>query len=533
MSKNNQENKSDVLFYVMVLVLAFAPILATKIIPVIDFYNHVSRYYILSTIDKVAFLQANYISNWSILPNIGMDVIGAVVLRFCNPLISAKILLLFIFTVQYSGVLYFNKQITGHYSRLTAILMVPLLYSFIFIWGFANFLLAIGVVFWAAGMWISEPQSSKRRVVIACFFGVLIFLCHGLAFVLYGILIFSIELGHFLEKRNFSSTAIQNSLISLIIPAVTPVILFFSSKTANPGIGVNHNHNTIADLMHTGGLGQELIKITLYRLQTIVRVSESPSFWFDLLTLTLAAGLLIGLMLRRQLFIRKLMWPALIASAVLVIVTPSNLFGVGYVSDRMPLFAAFLCIGSLNFSIRNTAFRTSCMTLLGISAVLRLIYLTISWQPYNTYFDEFKSVAALIPPRSLVAEVNVRVSGHFTSSPQCDMYGPLLISLYGHVGPIFAISSQQPVKLNGRLAYAVAHTTSISALKDEDMPETFNRYIVEASKLSLFDYLLICNEKMLPHPLPTDAVVMAKTSQFTLLKLRAPGFPRQAGIPVP
>ena len=31
--------------------------------------------------------------------------------------------------------------------------MVPLLYSYIFIWGFANFLLGLGLTFWAAGWW--------------------------------------------------------------------------------------------------------------------------------------------------------------------------------------------------------------------------------------------------------------------------------------------------------------------------------------------------------------------------------------------
>ena len=105
-----------------------------------------------------------------------------------------------IWRILYSGVLYFNRVLTGQRSLLVAVLLLPLLYSYIFNFGFANFLLGLGFAFWAAGWWISHRDRPWLAVPVACLFAVAIFFTHGLAFGLYGILVASLEVGLFFAR---------------------------------------------------------------------------------------------------------------------------------------------------------------------------------------------------------------------------------------------------------------------------------------------------------------------------------------------
>ena len=74
-----------------IFAIALIPLYSTPVLPLID-YNHHARYYGLANVEHSAFLSAYYQSNWSVLPNIGMDVIGATLLKIFPPLLGAKIL---------------------------------------------------------------------------------------------------------------------------------------------------------------------------------------------------------------------------------------------------------------------------------------------------------------------------------------------------------------------------------------------------------------------------------------------------------
>ena len=39
-----------------------------SILPLIDFYNHLARYFVLANLTDTPFLQQNYASNWSMPP---------------------------------------------------------------------------------------------------------------------------------------------------------------------------------------------------------------------------------------------------------------------------------------------------------------------------------------------------------------------------------------------------------------------------------------------------------------------------------
>jgi hypothetical protein len=317
--------------------VAILPVLTTPIIPIIDFYNHLARYFVLATLDQTPFLQRSYASAWAILPNIGLDLIGTALLKWVDPMRAGHIMVLAMMANLYASVLVFNHRLTGRSSMLTAILLVPLLYSFIFTWGFANFLFGLGLCFWGASWWLAWRRRPWVGIPVACVIAVAIFLCHGLAFALYGLLLGGLELGFFLtsRERRFSSLAAYGA--ALAVQAVAPAILFLISATATVSGGVTGADETVRKLIHTGGLADRIVQIIVYRLQTIFRVAEGPSLWFDVVSLILTVALLAALAWRGRLRLHPVAWPAMAIAAALVIIVPPGMFGVAYVADRMPL----------------------------------------------------------------------------------------------------------------------------------------------------------------------------------------------------
>ena len=85
--------------------LGMVPLLVTPVLPLIDFYNHLARFFVLAHIGSSSLLQSHYQAHWSLLPDIGVDVLATPLLRLVPPLIAAKIIAGGILALLYGGVL--------------------------------------------------------------------------------------------------------------------------------------------------------------------------------------------------------------------------------------------------------------------------------------------------------------------------------------------------------------------------------------------------------------------------------------------
>jgi hypothetical protein len=501
----------------LMFVLAIIPFAATPIVPTIDFYNHVARYFVLSRIDGDGFLQRYYASNWSLLPNIGMDVLGVGVLRALPALAAAKLLLILILLVQYSGILFFSRQVTGRYSLRVALLTLPLLYSYIFFWGFANFLLGLGLAFWAAGWWMRMRDRLPVALPVACIAAIAIFLTHGLAFALYGMLLGMIELGLFLERPQRRLVDLVKAAAPLVVQAIIPVLLFRMATTSKSADGLTNADESVRRLMDSGRLARRLGELVVYRLQTIIRVAEAPALWFDVLTFLATIAILAMLCIRGVVTIPRRMWPAILLGLTLVVVIPPAMFGVGYVADRMPLFLALILVGSLSFRPTNGRLERACMVVLAVMVAARIGFIGVDWSRYRSEMEQFQTVAKAMPPQSLVSGFDVQLGRDDSVDTRCAMYPPLLALLDGHATPLFAYATQQPLTLVGPLAAAVERMPK--SIGQTDAPAYYASYIAAAQAQGQFRYLLICNADRLKTPYPPGTRVAATAGRFTLLEL--------------
>jgi hypothetical protein len=502
---------------IAIFVIALIPLFSTPVLPFIDLYNHLARYFVLAHVGDSALLQQYYAANWKLLPNIGLDVINSLLMQVLPPADAAHVTVIGIFAVQYTGVLYFNRALTGRLSLLVALLLVPLLYSFVLNWGFANFQFGLGLVFWGAGWWLRRRDRIAVALPVACVFAVVIFFVHGLTFALYGILLGALEIGLWWQQPDRRTVDLLRAMLPLAVQAVAPAILFMMTATVASADGVTNADESVARLSRQGQLSARLWDLLCYRLSTILRVAEGPSLWFDALSLLCVVGILVMLQRRGRLHIAPVAWPAILIAAVLVVVTPPTLFGVGYVADRMPLFGALLLVGALVTRFRNDRFERNWLGALALIVVVRLVAIAVGWQTYTHEFAEFETVAARLPPGAMTVALVPSNNRLYEAGPRCQMYGPLLISTHGQIGPLFANADQQPLRLVGKLRQAF-DALPINTGKAHTNPQYYDN-IAAAAGPAGFDYLLVCNIELLTRPLPRGYAEVARTTHFVLFKL--------------
>ena len=494
---------------------AMIPILAAPVLPLIDFYDHIARFFVLAHLTPGSALAQNYQANWAPIPDIGVDVIGVPILGILPPLLAAKAIAILILAVLYSGVLYFHRALTGRNSLLVAALLLPLLYSYIFTWGFANFLLGLGFTFWGAGWWLSKRHNPRLAVPVACLWSILIYFSHGATFALYGILLTSLEIGFYVTSPSRRLRDLVRALALLAVQAIIPAILFVSwtlgvveaGRVTALRIPPAHMLVGVMPVVHNG----------LHRLAAILRVEEGPAYWFDIATFVLQI-LIAALLLRRgTLTIARPAFFLIAAAVLLIAAVPSQFLGTSYISDRMPIFGALCLLGAL--SVRQGQWpvpdRAAAGLLIAVVAV-RLIAVTIQWQGYDGYYREFRTVAARIPPRSVALGIIVGNGHHETNVPHCEMFAPLLVSLYGHAVPLFSDPNQQPLLLAGDLAKA-RDALQLTAVLPSEKTENYNPYMSLARQAG-YGILLICNRHLLTHSYPSGWRTIAETQHFAVLQ---------------
>src|SRR3546814_1833091 len=86
------------------------PLLATPVLPMIDFYNHIARYYVLSHLDE-ARPAANYASAWALPPTPGLDAPATPLLGVMPPLAAARLIAALFLLVQFSGAIFLHRRL--------------------------------------------------------------------------------------------------------------------------------------------------------------------------------------------------------------------------------------------------------------------------------------------------------------------------------------------------------------------------------------------------------------------------------------
>ncbi|MBC7143474.1 MAG: hypothetical protein H5U18_15165, partial [Rhodobacteraceae bacterium] len=322
----------------LVAALCLVPALASPVLPLIDFYAHALRYEILADAGRDAVLAENYRAAWKLLPNLGLDLIGTALFGILPALVAAKILALVIIAAPFAGTLILAQSLHGRLPALSVALAGILAHNFILGWGFANFLLGLGLALAGLGLWISGRGAPRRQLLIAAAMGIAIFLTHGFVFALWGLLLFTVEAAEAVRHDRLDMPRLARRAARLLVVAVVPAALFLASDVAQGTGRVTDTFANVAAHFREGSLPGRLLDEAWIRADAALRVAETSWPVADRLFGAALWGLLaLGLATGRLRLDRRLRF-AVPVLVLLAVVTPPNLFGVGHLSERLPLW---------------------------------------------------------------------------------------------------------------------------------------------------------------------------------------------------
>lgn len=431
------------------------PLALTPMIPAVDFNDHLLRYWILADNGATPVLADNYTPKWALLSNLGMDILGTGVLNILPPLAAGKLLAALVLLAPVLGALYLAHAVQGRVTLFTCLLAGCIGFSHIFTWGFANFLLGMGLLLFGLGWWIRTRDRPALQLVGTILIGIVLIIVHALAFGLWGLLLGCVELMLAFAGRHPTLGNLIVRALRLVSVAVLPAAYFLSSRTAEAPQGVTAAATNLATHAEKGNLVNRVIEEALSRLDLLLRVSESLHPWADRLLGGALWALLLGGLFVGALRLAPVMRLAAALALLLVIVLPPNLFGSGYTNDRMPLLLMALLVGGLSIVPRHP--RARALTA-GVGAILalHLALVTAGYLSAGRHFRDYMAQTAPLELGEVAVPLHFRGADRLGHLPLCSGLMPMLAFTRSVAVPTFAIPSQQPLRLDGRLQAATS-----------------------------------------------------------------------------
>jgi hypothetical protein len=387
--------------------------------PVLDYPNHLARYFVLAHPDDPV-LARMYAPRWAILPNIGVDVIGAALLKWTDPYLGGRLLLALSLFAPVAGVVAYSRAAFGRFTYWPLASGV-VAWNAVFFLGFMNFLLSVGLAFGAAALWIALARRGHRlRAAVATAIALAaVFFCHIFGVLLAALLIGSYELARLAAAaRNGTLTVGEGvrtcgAVAFALVPAAALYLASPLAGDSTPG---------------TWNMTQKVFVVfapfTVYSAALTVATG-------------LAVFIVVVLAWRHAVFARGVPL-ALAALGIVFLVAPSTLKGGTFIEARLALMIVLVMFAGMQPRLPRPQAMLAVAVLSALIGI-RTIHVALAWHDHRQDVADVRSVIAQVEPgaRVLVARGH---PGHITagvSPPQRALPG--LYRLDGHLGALLVI----------------------------------------------------------------------------------------------
>jgi hypothetical protein len=479
----------------LLCVALVTPVLAAQVPPLTDYPNHLARCYVLAFGSRDAVLSQMFSAHWQIIPNMAIDLLLPALMHIFSPLTAGRIVLALCLLTPTTGAIalsyaFFQRRSFWQLSAGFAA------FNVLFLMGFMNFALGIGIAMWGAAAWV---QYRDKKLLVAIFTGVvvgiLVFFFHLMGFCFYALLVGCYEFFAIADRGLTAPGAISSAvkrLLVTVIPFVVPVALYVLSplgKAEGAPIWASR--------------GRKLWSVLIPFLDYSVA--------FDLLVILPVIGFLLLCVWRGKSQVSR---PGALCATILLFayaILPITLKGVWWVDSRMiamfgfVLFAAFLPSG---LSKRS---ETLAATILAILFLAKITFITDVWIHSQQDVRDLRGVIAPVQTGNRVLDVDVSQDDNpawFAAMPISRQI-PHLNPTYWHLASfvlldrhafwptIFATDVQQPIRVREPYLKIVGLGTGppdYQFLGPRSMTEAEKeRYPFVDSWEDNFDYVLLMN----------------------------------------
>jgi len=511
----------------LMLTALTVPVLATEVPPLTDYPNHLARCYLLAFGHSDPVLNQMFSEHWQIIPNIAVDLLLPALMHAFSPLTAGRIMLAVCLVLPTSGAValsyaYFQRrsfwQIAAGFAAFNAL----------FLMGFMNFELAIGIALWGAAAWIHYREKfPAATIATGALVATVAFFFHMFGFCFYALLVGSYELsvlvGHDFRTRPDPRRAVKRASL-LAITLLVPVILYFSSplQQVQDAAGWPHPAQKVANFF-----GPFL----------------DYSSAFDILTVIPLIAFLIFCVLQRRARISAAALIAFVVLFAIYVVMPRSIKGTYFMDIRLPVMMGFMVFAGFMPKMFASRKRVVVGVLFGALFLARITFLTSVWMHSQRDVDDVRQAIESVTPgsRVLAADVVCADTPAWCASMPISRRLPELTPTYWHLASfvlldrhafwpnIFAEDGKQPIVIK----------EPFRELQAIDSPPVNYMYLDSASQpiplivlkrfpfltdwSEKFDYVLVLNADGAPnldHFLPDRLQLIDRRGIAALFKIR-------------
>ena len=418
-----------------VCVVLLLPLTLVDVPPLLDYPNHLARAYLLAFGPGDPVLSHMAVSHWAIIPNLAIDVLLPAAMRVWAVHDAGRIVLGVIVVLPLLGCAALAGAVFGRRSWW-ALASGIAAYDQLFLLGFLNFQLSVGLALLFAAAWArwrtSRPGLTALGGVAAT---ALLFACHLMGLLFYLALVAALEWREAIRSGRHLARAAGRVLPLLPVPLILYAVSPLGRQAADTGWWTAEYklvHIATAFLNYDGGLD-----------------GATALLFTGFLTACAATG-------------RLLMPPAAVSLAALgalYLASPFSFKGTSFLDVRFAVMFGFAAFALLQprLSRRAGAAVGACA---GVLFVARMLALCVVWHGHAAELAELRDVIAPVRPgeRVLVATVAEsdapdywrQAHGQSTSDgTRIDLHVGALLTIERHAfWPfLFADPTQQPIRL--------------------------------------------------------------------------------------
>ena len=297
------------------------PLFATTIPPLHDYPFHLARMDAIAALTGEVNHPTHYQLGSFLLPNVAMDVATLGLTAIMSPLLAGRVFLGIVLLTMLTGTMALHRAIHGRFSPWPLVATF-LLYNWIFLFGFVNYLFGVGVMLWSLAAWLALRRASVvTRLVVGTVLAVTTLFCHLVAFGLFAVVLGGLALSDaFVHWRATRRLAIG----ALWIPAVPVTIALALFMILSPTAGAARQ-----PFAYAGWYG--------WKPLVAYRSLLWPIPWLNIVTFVPAILLVALAAWRRRLKLSATMLTPIGLLIVTFFVMPNNLFGGQYADARLPI----------------------------------------------------------------------------------------------------------------------------------------------------------------------------------------------------
>jgi hypothetical protein len=421
-------------------VVLLAPLLVVDVPPLLDYPNHLARAFVLASLPGDTVLARFYAPHWSIIPNLALDLITPPLIHVLPVHVAGRLLIAVSVLLPVLGTVAYNTALGGRWWSLGVGLVA---YNSCLLYGFLNFVIALGLALLLAAAWLRWREDNAWRAITLAIIGApVLFACHLMGLVFFGLLIGGAELFQVYQIRPTRRLrALLTRGLVLLLVFVCPTVLY-----------------AVSDLRQ---LGDDAVFLPVGpKLLQLVTTFANYDWRLDATAAAIAIGLpALCLLLRRG----SVPGPAGCALALLLITflaAPHGWKGTYRLDTRVAIMLGFMMFAGFVPGHWPAGFRRFVMGVIGLLFVARMGLLTTAWAEHRTDLADLRAVLAPVRPGQAVyvAEVGLQEApAYWVRNPNWRLLsdgtrtdehlGALVLLEHRAYWPFeFAEPSQQPIE---------------------------------------------------------------------------------------